>query len=132
MEIDEIMTIMERISDRSVEKAIARMQQIGAIPPQKTPEERVVDLLRKYEWFRHSDQEFTKKEVIRIEKALDAIRTDPYYEVIPLFYFKGLSRKMIARRMKISVKTVQRSKDRLTEVLANILCSDDVISEIYR
>ena len=45
MEIEEI---MERISDRTVEKAIARMQQIGAIPPQKTPEERVVDLLKKY------------------------------------------------------------------------------------
>jgi RNA polymerase sigma factor (sigma-70 family) len=74
----------------------------------------------------------TTRNFIRIiENALDALRDDPYYDLIRLRYFEGCSREEIAEHFDCDVKTVTRNKNRLINLLQIRLFSDEVIQQIF-
>ena len=66
-----------------------------------------------------------------IDDALESLIDDPYYELINLRYFKGLSREEIAEHFECDVKTVTRNKNRLINLLQIKLFSDEVIQQIF-
>lgn len=59
-----------------------------------------------------------QKEIEEIEKALDDIKSDDYYNVIEQAYFKELDDDIIAKNIRRSSKTVQRHRIRLTMKVA--------------
>lgn len=97
----------------------------------KTPEEKTMALLSGYNGFILSDQVKTQKTVAQINMALQTIQDDPYYPIIPLKFFEGMSMESIAEHMGIHLRTAIRKRKRLIRQLAKILCSDEVIDIIY-
>ncbi len=72
----------------------------------------------------------TRKFVAQIDDALAGIQDDPYYEIIPLKYFEGLSREAIADEIFVDVRTISRHKTRLVNLLQIRLFTDDYLYEL--
>jgi DNA-directed RNA polymerase specialized sigma subunit len=122
---------IEEIIERTVEKTIARMTVAGVIKvDQKPVTQKTVDLLERYEQLKLSDQPFSKKVVAQIDTALDQIRKDPFFSIIPMFYFEKVSREDIAFHFGVNEKTITRNRKRLVRQMSVMLFSDDVIMDI--
>lgn len=74
----------------------------------------------------------TTRSFIRIiEDAVDALKDDPYYDLIAMRYFEGCSQEEIAEHFDCDVRTVRRNKNRLINLLQIRLFSDEVIRQIF-
>ena len=78
-----------------------------------------------------------QKEIVRIEnvvnmveRALDTIRNDKYYNIIEMKYFEDLTFENIAEKLNISVRTAKRHKNFMIRQLQIIIFSDDVLKSI--
>jgi DNA-directed RNA polymerase specialized sigma subunit len=78
-----------------------------------------------------SSMHVTKTFVRILDDALSALKDDPYYELIPMRYFKGCSRTDIADHFLCDERTVTRNKNRLINQLQIRLFSDQVIQQIF-
>lgn len=58
------------------------------------------------------------KAIEEIEKALDDIKSDEYYNVIEQAYFKELDDEVIAQNLHCGIRTVQRHRPRLVMKVA--------------
>lgn len=125
-------TIKEIIND-TVNATVLKMKMVGLLKDdRRTAIEKTEELLRNYPIFRKiKDKGYTVKLVARVDEALGIIFNDPYYEVIEMFYFDGITRENIALEFDTSVTTISRNKTRLLNKLASILFSDDVIFELF-
>lgn len=74
----------------------------------------------------------TAEYVKMIEKALDDIRSDDYYEIIPLVYYHGMTTEDVAENLNKDTSTIYRNKKRLIKKLEIKLLSDDVILSIIK
>lgn len=74
----------------------------------------------------------TAEYVKMIEKALDDIRLDEYYDIIPLVYYHGLTTEEVAETLNKDTSTIYRNKKRLVKKLEIKLLSDDVILSIIK
>lgn len=73
----------------------------------------------------------TKTFIKIIDDALASLEYDKYYDLIPMRYFKGCSRDEIAEHFDCDVKTINRNKNRLINLLQIRLFSDQVIQQIF-
>ncbi|BAE83976.1 sigma factor-like helix-turn-helix DNA-binding protein [Desulfitobacterium hafniense] len=69
----------------------------------------------------------TRQEVIRIERAVETIKDDEYYDVIPMKYWDGLTIEEIAERLGREEKTIRRNKSRLINKLKIMLFGADAL-----
>lgn len=89
-------------------------------------------LLRNYNTFKNvTNRKSTKQLVKKIEIALDEIKDDIYYDIIPMIYFENRTREDIAEHFNTSTKTITRNKNKLVNQLKLRLFSDDVIFELF-
>ena len=89
-------------------------------------------LLRNYNTFKNvKDRKSTKHLCKKIEIALEEIKDDIYYEIIPMIYFENRTREDIAEHFNTSTKTITRNKNKLVNQLKLRLFSDDVIFELF-
>ena len=65
-----------------------------------------------------------------VERALDTIRNDKYYNIIEMKYFEDLTFENIAEKLDISVITAKRYKNKMIRQLQLVIFSDDVIKNI--
>jgi hypothetical protein len=84
----------------------------------------------KIEELEHSIQN-TKGFIRVIDDALELLKDDPFYDLIPMRYFEGYSREDIADHFYCDVKTITRNKNRLINILQIRMFSDEVISDIF-
>lgn len=123
---------VEKIIKKTVDQTVLKLKMTGLMKDdRKSAFQKTEELLRNYNVFLASDQPYTIKLVEKINKALEAIQDDLYYDVIPMSYFKNYSREQIAEEFNTTVTTVSRNKTRLVNVLKNYLFSDDVIYELF-
>lgn len=73
--------------------------------------------------------ERTVQAVALIDKCLDAIKTDQYYEIIPMRYFEGRTLEDIGLYFGCDHSTISRNKNRLVRELSMRLFPDEVIEE---
>lgn len=124
MEVDEII-------EKTVDHTIKRLTLAGAFKPDHKPVERKTeDLLERYNQFRLSDQEYTLKVLAQIDDALKSIQDDPYYLIIPMYFFEHHTREELAEHFAVTERTITRHKNRLIKELASVLFSDTVIMTI--
>ena len=78
-----------------------------------------------------------QEEIVRIEnvvnmveRALETIKSNKYYDVIRMKYFEELTFEHIAEKLNISVITAKRYKNNMIRRLQLIIFSDDVIKNI--
>lgn len=63
----------------------------------------------------------TRQEVLRIERALETIMDDGYYEIIPMKYWDSMTIEDIADSFGCDEKTIRRNKNRLVNKLKIML-----------
>ena len=73
----------------------------------------------------------TKRFISIIDNAVEGLKGDPYYRLIPMRYYEGASREQIAEYFDCDVRTVNRNKNRLINLLQIRLFSDEVIQQIF-
>lgn len=129
--MDNIEDIMEKTATRAAEATIEKLMAKGLIRiDNRSAIDKTINLLYKYEQLKLSDQPSTLKRVAQVDVALEQIRDDPFYAIIPLYYFEKETRENIAEYFNVSEKTVTRNRKRLIRQMAVILFSDDVIMDI--
>ena len=129
--MDNIEEIMEKTATRAAEATIEKLMSKGLIRiDNRSAIDKTINLLYKYEQLKLSDQPSTLKRVAQVDVALEQIRDDPFYAIIPLYYFEKETRENIAEYFNVSEKTVTRNRKRLIRQMAVILFSDDVIMDL--
>ena len=126
---DETQKMIEYIVDRTVIK----LKMSGLMKDtRKTAYQKTEALLRNYNTFsKVEDQPSTTKLMKIINEALDEIKDDPYYEIIPLIYFENATREYVAEEFDTTVTTISRNKNRLVNKLKTRIFSDEVIYELF-
>lgn len=76
---------------------------------------------------RLDSMERTKREIQRIERALETIQDDEYYDIIPLKYWDGIPAAEIAARLNCEERTIYRHKNRLLNKLKVVLFGADAL-----
>lgn len=75
--------------------------------------------------------QITERFISIIDAALEAMKPDPYFDIIPMKYFEGLTREDIADHFNCDVKTISRNKSRLVNLLQIRLFSDEFIFQLF-
>lgn len=111
-------------------KDVVRYSANVSIPPEE-------QIQLEQEKGRRASLERTKREVLRIDRALELIRwrdkdktiEDPYFGIIELKYFYGMKEEDICELdyLKCGVATIYRNKGRLVGRLKNILFGADAL-----
>jgi hypothetical protein len=73
----------------------------------------------------------TRRLIKVIDKALEKVSDDPYFNVIQMFYFEGVHRDDIIKNLNCDTVTMYRNKKRIVDRLKMDLFSDDAITEIF-
>lgn len=76
---------------------------------------------------RKASMERTRREIQRIDRALEAIQDDEYYDIIPLKYWDLLQPAEIAERLNCDERTFYRHKNRLVNKLKVVLFGADAL-----
>ena len=76
---------------------------------------------------RKASMERTRREIQRIERALETIQDDEYYDIIPLKYWDLLQPAEIAERLNCDERTFYRHKNRLVNKLKVVLFGADAL-----
>lgn len=74
----------------------------------------------------------TVQGIAMIDKALDAVKNDPYYQIIEMRYFEGRTLEDIGVYFNCDHSTISRNKSRLVKDLAMRLFPDEVIAEYMK
>lgn len=123
---------IKRIINDTVNATVLKLKMAGLMKDdRKSAYQKTEELLRNYNAFVESDQPYTQKLVRKIDEALDSIKSDIYYEIIPMVYFEGDTREAVAEYFDTTVTTISRNKNRLVNKLKVRLFSDDVIYELF-
>lgn len=125
---------IEALIKRIVGETVLNLKAAGLMNNSRaTAIEKTEYLLKNYESFKQSYTEsgISKKYVDIISKALEQIRDDEYFEIIPMRYFENQSREEVAGYFDVSTTTITRHQRDLLERLSILLFSDDVIFELF-
>lgn len=74
--------------------------------------------------------EGTVQAITMIDKAMDALKHDPYYCVVEQVYFEGRTQEDIATQMGCSQVTISKNKSRLVKELSIRLFPNQAIAEM--
>lgn len=90
----------------------------------KQPEEYVQEEIIRS---RKASMERTRLQVQRIDRALETIKDDPYYDIIPMKYWDLMQPAEIAERLGCDERTYRRHKNRLINKLKVVLFGADAL-----
>lgn len=93
----------------------------------KSEMEAVSDRIAEIEKSIHVTQRF----IDVVDNALNLIRDNAYYDIIPLKYFQGKTYEEIADHFDKDISTISRNRNKLINELKIKLFSDEVIHEIF-
>jgi DNA-directed RNA polymerase specialized sigma subunit len=74
----------------------------------------------------------TVEAIALIDKCMDAISTDPYYDILPMRYFEGRTQEDIAEWYGVSQVSISKNKGRLVKELSLRLFPDQAIAELMQ
>lgn len=122
------------IIEKIINKTIAKLKLSGLMKDNRqTAFQKTEQILREYQNLKcgYSQDGTAHKLVEIVDKALDLIRDDEYYDIIPMTYFEGHSREWVAEYFDVTVTTISRHKTRLINTLKTLIFADDVIYELF-
>jgi DNA-directed RNA polymerase specialized sigma24 family protein len=90
---------------------------------QYDPEEREARYIEQ----RIESMERTKNEIARIERAIETIQDDEYYDIVPLKYWDLMQPAQIAEALHCDERTYRRHKNRLVNKLKVVLFGADAL-----
>ena len=117
---------------KTARAVIAEMKRQGLTKENKLGSfKRTERILYEFPELLKSENEETQKMCMLINRALERIGNDPYYEIIDLKYFKGWTHERIAEYFDVDVSVISKQKKRLINRLRPIIFSDEFIKELY-
>ena len=122
------------VIDTAVNCMIAKLKLSGLMKDNRqTAFQKTEEILRSYNELKRSYSEngTAKKFADIIDNALNTIKDDLYYDIIPMMYFENQSRETIADYFNTTVTTISRNKRRLINKLKMLIFADDVIYELF-
>ena len=124
--------LIEEVARKASEVTIEQLMARGLLRTESKSLaiDKTITLLQKYEQLKLSDQPETVKRIAQVDVALSQIRSDPFYAIIPMFYFQRMTREDIAYHFGVAEKTITRNRKRLIRQIASILFSDDILTDI--
>ena len=123
---------IQKIIQDTVNTTVLKLKMAGLMKDdRKTAYQKTEELLRNYNAFKQSDQPYTKKLIKKMDEALKTIENEEYYEIIEMYYMRGLSREAVAEYFDTTVTTISRNKNKLIHKLKLYIFSDDVIYELF-
>lgn len=116
-----------------IDRTVLKLKMAGLMKDdRKSAYQKTEEILRNYNTFKSiNDQPYTIKVVERMNEALEEIRSDLYYQIIPMYYFEDKTREEVAEYFDTTVTTISRNKTRLINRLKIKLFSDDFIYELF-
>lgn len=124
---------IEEIISQTVGCAISKLIMSGLMTNNNlTAVQRTETILKNYTLLKESvrKNESSEKFMAMVNDAINNIKLDDYFEIIPMTYFEDRSREQIAEFFDTSVRTVNRRKKRLLEKLSIYIFPDSAINEI--
>lgn len=126
--------LMKEIIAETVNTTVAKLKLSGLMKDNSlTAFQKTEKALRLYTSIQngHSENGISDRFIMLVDKALKTLDDDPYYDVIPMIYFEGLTREQVAEYFDTTVTTVSRHKTRLVNMITPILFSDETIIELF-
>ena len=119
---------IDNIIEKTVTETVTKLKLAGMLKDDTdTAYEKTEKLLKMY-----NDIKLTDNKIVPVlNRALDAIRDDEYFQIIELAYFENRSREYIAEYFDIEVSTVSRNKKRLVNIISRMIFTNDVIKELF-
>ena len=116
------MEMDEKTIEKIVRMTVAELKAVDMLSePGKSDYQKTEDLLRNYNYFIASRNPDLLEIIKKVDYALEAISSDPYYSVIIMYYMSGETRESIARTFDTSERTISRQKGRLVNLLSEII-----------
>ena len=78
-----------------------------------------------------SSFEEVDKAINMVDSALSKIKNEPYYNIIPLFYFNGCTLEDIGIQFGCDHSTISRNKSKLVKSLSAWLFPNDTVKEYF-
>ena len=89
-------------------------------------------LLRQYPELKKADSPYARRVVQEIDACLADAESDPYVNVIRLFYFGGLKNAACADVLCCEERTCRRNRSKLVQQFSVRLASDEFIRELLQ
>lgn len=117
---------------QTVRETISELRRAGMLKENRLNSfKKTEKVLFELEHWKQCDSKRTKRFVAIVERALDEIRDDEYFEMIPMRYFEGQTLEQIAEYFDLSVSSVSEIRRRLVNRIRPIIFSDDYIAELF-
>ena len=106
--------------------AVGERVQGGALPGGIVlPEESVEQAVHRI----YCAMESTVRVIDLIKRSMEALRNDPYYEILEMRYFENRTLEDIAAHFNCDSSTISRNRNKLIKELALRLFPDEVVNE---
>ena len=125
---------VDEIIKQTVDYTVMKIKLAGLMKDNRqTAFQKTEQILRSYNDMKksYSENGTAKKFVDIIDNALEDIKDDSYYDIIPMIYFEKRTREEIAEFFDTTPTTISRNKRRLVEKLKVLIFADDVIYELF-
>lgn len=131
MKINELIDVAANKTARAV---VSELKRAGLVKENSLGSFKKTErVLYEYAEWRNDEEmtESTKRFCNLIQRALNRVRDDPYYEIIELKYFEHWTHEKIAEYFDVDVSVISKRRTKLINQLRPIIFSDDFIRELF-
>lgn len=123
---------IKQLVQETVVNTVAQLKTAGMLQPvtQKTAVQKTEELLRQYPQLRGIQEPYAQRVVQEIDRLLAEAESEPYVDVIRLYYFGGLTNEGCANTLCCDERTCRRYRKKLVQQFSVRLASDEFIREL--
>lgn len=124
--------LIEQTAKKTARAVVAELKRDGLVKDNKLGSFKKTErILYEYPRWRGSDVAETGRFCNLVQKALDSISDDPYYQIIELKYFQKWTHERIAEYFGVDVSVISKRRTKLINALRPMIFSDDFIRELF-
>lgn len=124
--------LIEQTAKKTARAVVAEMKRTGLVKDNKLGSFKKTErILYEYPRWRGTDVAETSRFCDLVQKALESISDDPYYQIIELKYFQKWTHERIAEYFGVDVSVISKRRTKLINALRPIIFSDDFIRELF-
>ena len=123
---------IKQLVQETVVNTVLQLKAAGMLQPatQKTAMQKTEELLKQYPQLLGIDEPYARRVVQEIDALLAAAESEPYVDVIRLYYFEGLTNEGCANTIRCDERTCRRYRKKLVQQFSVRLASDEFIREL--
>lgn len=126
--------VIEMTAEKTARAVVSEMKRAGLIKDNRLGSFKKTEraLYEFAEWIDVEETtEQTKHFCDLIQRALNRVRDDPYYQIIELKYFEHWTHERIAEHFDVDVSVISKRRTKLINQLRPIIFTDDFIRELF-